>query len=182
MALLAKIAAATAAASVAFTGVAVATQASPVIVDRVVDGDTIDVWVLGRTVRVRLLNIDAPETKDPSQPTECLGPEAARFLEGRGYRVLHVTRPAQALQLWTTACNEVSLVICDLVLPGMNGRQLVERLRETRPALPVLFVSGYPDEATEPTAGLGPSAAFLSKPFDLSELEVRIADLLAAAE
>jgi PAS domain S-box-containing protein len=106
----------------------------------------------------------------------------ARFLEGRGYRVLHVTRPAQALQLWGTACTEVSLVICDLVLPGMNGRQLVERLRETRPALPVLFVSGYPDEATEPTAGLGPGAAFLSKPFALAELEVRIADLLAAAE
>ena len=80
---LAKIIAASAAAAVGFTGVAVGVQASPVIVERVVDGDTIEVRMLDKTVRVRLLNIDAPETRDSGQPTECLGPEASEFLENR---------------------------------------------------------------------------------------------------
>ena len=78
---LAKIIAASAAAAVGFTGVAVGVQASPVIVERVVDGDTIEVRMLDKTVRVRLLNIDAPETRDSGQPTECLGPEASEFLK-----------------------------------------------------------------------------------------------------
>ena len=83
MRLVAKLAAAVAAASVAYTGVSYAAQSSPIVVDRVIDGDTIDVWMLGKTVRVRLLNIDTPETKDPGQAPECLGPEAASFLEER---------------------------------------------------------------------------------------------------
>jgi micrococcal nuclease len=43
-----------------------------------VDGDTIDVERSGRTERIRLLNIDTPETVDPAQPVQCLGPEAGR--------------------------------------------------------------------------------------------------------
>lgn len=53
------------------------------VVDRVVDGDTIDVLVGGQERRVRLLNIDAPESVAPDAPVECLGPEAAEFLRQR---------------------------------------------------------------------------------------------------
>ena len=51
------------------------------VVQRVVDGDTIDVAVGGATTRIRLLNIDTPETVDPNQPVQCLGPEATEFLK-----------------------------------------------------------------------------------------------------
>jgi len=50
-------------------------------VEKVVDGDTVDVKVDGETVRVRLLNVDTPETVDPDEPVQCLGPEATEFLE-----------------------------------------------------------------------------------------------------
>lgn len=64
-------------------GVAVYAQADsePVTVERVIDGDTIDVRLEGETQRVRLLNVDTPETKHPNEEIECLGPEATEFLE-----------------------------------------------------------------------------------------------------
>ena len=51
------------------------------VVERVVDGDTVDVSVGGTITRIRLLNIDTPETVDPDQPVQCLGPEATEFLK-----------------------------------------------------------------------------------------------------
>lgn len=54
-------------------------SAEEAVVERVIDGDTIDVKIEGQTERVRLLNIDTPETKDPNEPVECLGPEATAF-------------------------------------------------------------------------------------------------------
>lgn len=51
------------------------------VVERVIDGDTVDVQLGGEVVRVRLLNIDTPETKDPNEVVECLGPEATALLE-----------------------------------------------------------------------------------------------------
>jgi len=57
-----------------------AAHAETAVVERVIDGDTLDVRLDGKLTRVRLLNIDTPETKDPSKPVECLGPEAAAML------------------------------------------------------------------------------------------------------
>ena len=51
------------------------------VVQRVVDGDTVDVSVGGTTTRIRLLNVDTPETVDPNEPVQCLGPEATEFLK-----------------------------------------------------------------------------------------------------
>lgn len=64
-------------------GVAVYAQSGPetTTVERVIDGDTVDVRIDGETERVRLLNVDTPETKHPEKELECLGPEATAFLE-----------------------------------------------------------------------------------------------------
>jgi micrococcal nuclease len=68
------------------TGVVVATTAGQkteqIVVTGHVDGDTFDVSADGQQTRIRLLNIDTPETKDPNQPVQCLGPEASAFLAG----------------------------------------------------------------------------------------------------
>jgi micrococcal nuclease len=66
------------------TAVALAPEPSTqsAIVTEVVDGDTLDVDIDGRTERIRLLNVDTPETKDPNQPVQCLGPEATAYLSG----------------------------------------------------------------------------------------------------
>jgi micrococcal nuclease len=67
---------------VATVGLATADRAVGVVT-RVVDGDTIDVDITGRTERIRLLNIDTPETVDPDEAVQCLGPEATAFLAAR---------------------------------------------------------------------------------------------------
>lgn len=54
---------------------------APSVVSRVIDGDTVDVRTRGTVQRIRLLNVDTPETKDPGKPVECLGPEATQFLQ-----------------------------------------------------------------------------------------------------
>ena len=68
--------------SVAVATVADTSEVDQGVVERVIDGDTVDVTIDGAVQRVRLLNIDTPETVDPEQPVQCLGPEATEFLEG----------------------------------------------------------------------------------------------------
>ena len=61
-----------------------ATAAETATVTKIVDGDTIDVLRDGAEVRVRLLNVDTPESVDPDEPVQCLGPESTEFLETLG--------------------------------------------------------------------------------------------------
>ena len=67
----------------------------------------------------------------------------------------------------------MDLVVTDVVMPGMNGTALAERLRAIQPALRVLFVSGYAEEAPE-------STAFLAKPYTGASLAQRVRELLDA--
>lgn len=69
--------------SVTVAAVADTTESDRAVVERVVDGDTVDVSLDGTSTRVRLLNIDTPESVDPNQPVQCLGPEASEFLKSR---------------------------------------------------------------------------------------------------
>jgi micrococcal nuclease len=79
-----KVAATAVVAAVVVGGViAVSGGATTATVSKVVDGDTVDVAYDGATHRVRLLNVDTPETVDPEQPVQCLGPEATDYLRGR---------------------------------------------------------------------------------------------------
>jgi len=75
--------------------------------------------------------------------------------------------------------SEVDLLVTDLVMPGMGGRELVRRARELRPGLPVLFMSGYaepPDDSTPARDGM---ADFIAKPFHPDELAAKVTSLLA---
>ena len=67
-----------------------------------------------------------------------------RTLEGFGYRVCEANSGRQALDLWSDKLEEVDLLLTDLVMPnGVDGRELAQRLRGQRPALKVLFMSGW---------------------------------------
>ena len=75
--------------------------------------------------------------------------------------------------------SEVDLLITDLVMPGMGGRELVRRVRELRPGLPVLFMSGYAEPPDDSTLARDILADFISKPFHPNELAAKVAGLLA---
>ena len=93
-----------------------------------------------------------------------------RVLEAQGYRVLSATDGQGALQLASDPSLQLDLLVTDVVMPGMSGPDLARRLREARPELPVVYMSGYADQglALEAAATGG---AFLSKPFETETLE-----------
>lgn len=104
----------------------------------------------------------------------------ARILEQCGYDVLAAESPARALELVDEA-GVVALLVTDVVMPKMNGRQLYEELRAKGTTTKVLYVSGYTRDALE---GLGPTERFLPKPYEPNHLlrEIRaILDEDAAA-
>ncbi|HXE91144.1 MAG TPA: ATP-binding protein [Terriglobales bacterium] len=94
-----------------------------------------------------------------------------------GYRVLTARHAQEALQVVRRHREPIHLVIADLVLPGMSGRELGDRLAGLRPGLPILFISGYSDEARLAQLSGRP---FFAKPFSAGSLARRIREMLDA--
>src|SRR5690606_29117548 len=69
-----------------------------------------------------------------------------RVLSRQGYRVIEARNGAEALRIAEPAEESIDIVISDLVMPELGGRQLVERLRAIRPTIPVLLMSGYTED------------------------------------
>lgn len=94
-----------------------------------------------------------------------------------GYRVIEARDPKVALETFRAQPAAVHLVVTDLVMPEMDGRRMVERMRALRSDVKVLFISGYAEHAVTTAAKLGPNEQFLQKPFTAQEmlLAVRLA-------
>src|SRR2546429_873219 len=88
-----------------------------------------------------------------------------RVLEGRGYTVLAARDGAEALEIVGQPATQIHLMITDVVMPGMNGRELAELACAKRSDLRVLYVSGYTGEAVLQHRLLEPGVAFPQKPF-----------------
>jgi PAS domain S-box-containing protein len=88
-----------------------------------------------------------------------------RVLEDAGYRVLEAADGQAALELLERDGAPVRLVLTDVVMPGMGGRELAERLAALRPGMPLLYTSGYTDGEIARRGLLEPGAAFVQKPF-----------------
>jgi two-component system cell cycle sensor histidine kinase/response regulator CckA len=101
-----------------------------------------------------------------------------RALEAAGFRVLEAEDGAIALRIAEGA--ELDLVVTDIVMPGMSGVELAERIAPSHPGLPVLFVSGYADEAPESRGGGAPGRELLGKPFRPRQLVERVRRLIEA--
>jgi PAS domain S-box-containing protein len=93
-----------------------------------------------------------------------------RILATEGYEVLVAPGGAEALRLFREYADRIGLLVTDVVMQGMNGPELAKRLREIRPGLPVLFASGYSDEAVARRGALEPGVDFIGKPFGAEEL------------
>jgi len=103
---------------------------------------------------------------------------ARRVLEGVGYRVLEAASGAEALRLVEGWEGPLDLVVTDVIMPGMSGQELSTRLRESRPSLRILYVSGYTDDAILQHGTLLPNTGFLQKPFTPGSLTQRVHEVM----
>ncbi len=94
------------------------------------------------------------------------------------YRVLTAQNADEAIQLLASAQN-LDLMVSDVGLPGMNGRQLADLARQHRPHLPILFVTGYAENAATKASFLGTNMAMISKPFTIDTLAGKIHEMMA---
>src|ERR1700740_890535 len=98
----------------------------------------------------------------------------------RGYRVLEAENGEDGLQVANNFKEHIDILITDVVMPGMGGRELAQNLALARPGVSALSLSGYTEEAVVHPGALGPSAAFLQKPFTLQNLAKKVRDVLNA--
>ncbi len=105
---------------------------------------------------------------------------ASRSLRERGYRVIEAHQGTDALRRLEADPGGIDLVITDVVMPEMGGRELARRLAGLRPSLPVLFISGYTGEDVIQRGLLEPGAPFQQKPFTPDGLARKVREMLDA--
>ncbi|WP_458775090.1 PAS domain-containing protein [Desulforhopalus sp. 52FAK] len=102
-----------------------------------------------------------------------------RILGDLGYTVLAATSPNEAINLAEEHSHEIKLLITDVIMPEMNGRELSEQLQMFYPNLKVLFMSGYTANVIAHLGVLNDGVCFLPKPFSKMEMAVKVREVLA---
>ncbi|MDD9945592.1 MAG: ATP-binding protein [Myxococcales bacterium] len=106
---------------------------------------------------------------------------ACKILERYGYQVLQASSSAGALRMLEALEQPISILLTDVIMPGMNGRELVDAARSRRPNLPVLYMSGYTCGALDAQGLDAGQVELIAKPFSAAELVSRIASILEHA-
>jgi two-component system, cell cycle sensor histidine kinase and response regulator CckA len=150
----------------------------------------------GTTMRVLLPRSSAPLPSESGSTTATLeGTERIllvedepavlelmrRTLESYGYTVMHASTPERALRAMHEGAPRVDLLLTDVVMPGMNGRELAMQLRALDPTLRVLFMSGYSTDVAAEGGLLPAEMSLITKPFSPSALAARVREVLDAA-
>jgi CheY-like chemotaxis protein len=160
------------------------------------------IWVysepgVGATFKIYLPQVDLAPTAAPPKPetpgslggseTILLAEDEAsvrgvirRALQTHGYTVLTAPGGPEATQTARAHEGPIHLLVTDVVMPNMSGRELAEELTAERPDMKVLFLSGYTDDAIVHHGVLDPGIAFLQKPFTLHELARKLREVLDA--
>jgi CheY-like chemotaxis protein len=100
------------------------------------------------------------------------------ILEMNGYNVLEARHGAEAIEISERHRGPIHLMVTDVVMPQMSGRELAQRLQPVRPDMKVLYMSGYTDDAIVRHGVLGAGMAFLSKPFTPDALALKVREVL----
>ena len=103
---------------------------------------------------------------------------ATRALEIVGYTVLSAATPAEAMRIASVHADAIDMLVTDVVMPGMNGFTLAERLVERQPNLKCLFMSGYPTDVMARGGVLDEHVNFLPKPFSAKGLSEKVRQVL----
>jgi diguanylate cyclase (GGDEF)-like protein/PAS domain S-box-containing protein len=103
---------------------------------------------------------------------------ASRILSERGYNVIAAGDGPSAMEMLSRFPDRVDLLLTDVVMPGMNGRDLADRIGMMRPGIRILFMSGYSQEAVQSHGVLARGSTFIEKPFSPDGLVRRVREIL----
>jgi PAS domain S-box-containing protein len=151
----------------------------------------------GATFKI-YLPVDASEMSAPVEPSapqgaisgevvlvvedeESVRTMIGRLLQSEGYQTVVAGDGREALRIIEQGSSRVDLVITDVAMPAMNGRELAQQLKRIRPDLPVLFISGYTDDEMVRRGLIEPDNPFLSKPFTPEVLASKVRQLIDQA-
>ena len=101
-----------------------------------------------------------------------------QFLEKQGYRVLQAEDGAAAMQIVVAHEGVINLLLTDVIMPGMNGRELAQRVAELRPNVKILYMSGYTENVIGRNGTLDAGVRLLQKPFTLRDLKNTVREVL----
>ena len=104
---------------------------------------------------------------------------ATIILQKNGYRVLEAEDPEEAVRIAVADRAHIDLLLTDVIMPEMNGRELYKRIAACRPHIKVLFMSGYTDDVIAHHGVLDEGLHFLQKPFSVQALTDKVDDVLA---
>jgi len=162
-----------------------------------------DIWVYSELGKGTTFKLYFPRVADPVTDMTGSGSEApareghetilvvedeqgvrdltARMLKQLGYTVLTAAGGAEAMEISRVHPGPIALLVTDVVMPNMNGAQLATELRQGRPGMKVIFVSGYTENTVSDHGGLDAKADFLAKPFTREGLSKKIRATLGKA-
>ena len=149
----------------------------------------------GTTFYVYLPRVeDSAEELSPaqSQPNEVGGCETVLLVEdeesvrelvrvtltSRGYNVIEAENGESGLRVAEAFNEDIDILITDVMMPGIGGRELAKKLLLLRPGISVLYLSGYTEDAVVTPGALGPGTGFLQKPFTLQNLAKKVREVL----
>ena len=102
----------------------------------------------------------------------------SKILKNKGYTVLEASQGNEALDICERTEGSINLMVTDVIMPHMSGRELAVRLAPMRPEMRVLYMSGYPDNTIVQHGVLEPGTAFLQKPFTINALELKVREVM----
>jgi PAS domain S-box-containing protein len=105
---------------------------------------------------------------------------ARQYLEKQGYKVIEAADGAVAMQIAVAHDKMIHLLLTDVIMPGMNGRELAQRICEIRPNVKVLYMSGYTENVIGHDGMLDAGVRLLQKPFTLRDLKSKVREVLDA--
>ena len=105
---------------------------------------------------------------------------ARQYLEKQGYKVIEAADGAVAMQIAVAHDKVIHLLLTDVIMPGMNGRELAQRIAEIRPNVKILYMSGYTENVIGHNGMLDAGVRLLQKPFTLRDLRSKVREVLDA--
>ena len=127
------------------------------------------------------LELDRPVTILLVEDDESVRNITAEILQEIGYTTLIAATPQKALELCTADHAQIDLLLSDVIMPEMNGRELSRRITELCPEIKVLFMSGYTAEVIAQQGILAEGLHFIQKPFERASLHLKIQNILKSA-